>query len=147
VRSATRGEITRTLPVFRSTVSGIDHASVQRVLTQLRTRYTGDLGFAFLDGDEPTIHVELDRASGEGIREVQLIPVAVPRDRYFDIWVGGTVGNWRETRSPQTQALAITLVDCLGPRRRCGPDNPPHGRTEPGKHRLPSRIPQPRPVF
>ncbi|MCG7633485.1 (2Fe-2S) ferredoxin domain-containing protein [Gordonia McavH-238-E] len=104
----------RIVVVLRPTVSGLDEASAVAMVDRLRARSARDVGLAYLDISTPTVHDELDRAAGDGLSAVNLVPVAIPRDKYLVTWTKRAVANWRESRSGVGLDISIIEPDIAG---------------------------------
>lgn len=97
----------RTVVVVRPTVSGIDEVATRKLIDQVRSAARQDVRLAYLDVGSPSVHEVLDEAVVDGVSDVVLLPVAVPRDKYLTTWTRRAVANWSETR-PATQ-LTVTM--------------------------------------
>lgn len=104
----------RIVVVLRPTVSGLDEASAVAMVDALRASGDRDVGLAYLDIATPTVHDELDRAAGDGLSAISLVPVAVPRDKYLVTWTKRAVANWRESRSGVDLDIRILESDITG---------------------------------
>ncbi|AYY15061.1 hypothetical protein EF847_22555 [Actinobacteria bacterium YIM 96077] len=53
---------------------------------------------AMLDHGERSVHDALDACADDGSRDVLILPVQVPRDRYVETWVAKAAAHWMQRR-------------------------------------------------
>ena len=97
--------------VARPTPAGVDERSLRALAAAVAERTACAVRIAHLDQAEPSIHATLDEIAATGIRDVLLVPLAVPADRYLVTWIAKAVANWRETRT--VDGVEVRIADGL----------------------------------
>lgn len=87
------------LLVARPTPAGVDARSLAALAAAVAARTALPVRVAHLDQADPSIPAALDAAVAAGARQVRIVPLAVPDDRYLTAWIGRAVAHWREDRA------------------------------------------------
>lgn len=100
------------LLVARPTPSGVDERSLARLAAAVAARTDRPVRTAHLDQADPSVHAALDEATTDGVREVLIVALALPDDRYLTGWIARAVAHWRNSRDSTLDVrVSASLTD------------------------------------